>query len=244
MKWRDLAVIRSSRDGFLVLLDDEGEFGAVLGQLRQKLQSASGFFGGAEVTVDVGRRELNAGESAQLASLLREEHGIALHEVMSGSPEHRRARSEDVVPFHNLPGGGEGGDVARGDPRPAASVTPERPRQREERTLFINRTLRSGQRIHHEGSVVILGDVNPGAEVVAGGDIIVMGAFRGVAHAGARGRAHAVIAATSLAPTQLRIAGYIGRAPDEGAQVRLRPEMALVREGMVVIEPCPGRPLG
>ena len=78
-------------------------------------------------------------------------------------------------------------------------------------TLLVQRSLRSGQSIHHTGSVVIMGDVNPGAEVIAGGNIVVMGSFRGVAHAGAQGDESATITAFRLRPTQLRIAGHITR---------------------------------
>jgi septum site-determining protein MinC len=103
-------------------------------------------------------------------------------------------------------------------------------------TLLVQRSLRAGQSIQHAGSVVIMGDVNPGAEVIAGGNIVVMGSFRGVAHAGARGDELATITAFRLQPTQLRIAGHITRPPD-GEQIAPEvPEIARVREGIVVIE--------
>lgn len=104
-------------------------------------------------------------------------------------------------------------------------------------TLLVRKTLRSGQHVGHRGNVVVLGDVNPGAEVVAGGDILVMGALRGVAHAGARGDEAAVVAGFRLRPTQLRIGNYIARAPDGDITGPELPEVAQVREGRVVIRP-------
>jgi len=108
---------------------------------------------------------------------------------------------------------------------------------REGDTLLVRRTLRSGQHVGHRGNVVVLGDVNPGAEVVAGGDILVMGSLRGVAHAGAPADDRAVVAGFRLRPTQLRIGNYIARAPDGDITGPEVPEVAHVKEGRVVIRP-------
>ncbi|MBE3575423.1 MAG: septum site-determining protein MinC [Firmicutes bacterium] len=103
-------------------------------------------------------------------------------------------------------------------------------------TLLLKRTLRSGQDVRFDGNVVVLGDVNPGAEIVASGDIVVLGHLRGVAHAGARGDRRAVVAAFRLSPTQLRIADFIGRAPDGKIVPPNAPEVARIRDDAVVIE--------
>ena len=104
-------------------------------------------------------------------------------------------------------------------------------------TLLIRKTLRSGQRVRFYGNVVVLGDVNPGAEITAGGDIIVMGWLRGLAHAGAEGNDEAVVAAFRLSPTQIRIAHFIGRAPDsDDVTLPAVPEIAEVRDGQLIID--------
>ncbi len=103
-------------------------------------------------------------------------------------------------------------------------------------TLLLRRTLRSGQRVRFHGNVVVLGDVNPGAEIVAAGDIVVMGTLRGVAHAGATGSTDAIVAAFRLQPTQIRVGAVIGRAPDGQATRPDTPEMARLRDGVLVIE--------
>lgn len=105
-----------------------------------------------------------------------------------------------------------------------------------EETILVQRTIRSGQRVYYHGNVVVLGDVNPGGEVIAGGNIIVMGSFRGIAHAGAHGNEKAVVAALRLEPAQLRIAGFITRAPDGDFSLPQQPEIARVQDGMVIIE--------
>lgn len=104
-------------------------------------------------------------------------------------------------------------------------------------TTMIWRTLRSGQRVNFDGNVLVLGDVNPGAEIIAAGSVVVMGALRGVVHAGAGGDTDAAVVALTLLPTQIRIASCITRPPD-GTNLpdSYQPEVARLRDGEVVIE--------
>ncbi len=112
----------------------------------------------------------------------------------------------------------------------------EAPDEMEElKTLFVAKTLRSGQEIVHQGSVVIIGDVNPGAKVIAGGDVIIRGTCRGVVHAGAYGNTKATITANRLLASQLRISNLISRAPDNLDQPEYA-EFARIQEGHVIIE--------
>jgi septum site-determining protein MinC len=102
--------------------------------------------------------------------------------------------------------------------------------------VIINRTLRSGQRVKHQANVVIVGDVNPGAEVIAGGDIIVFGRLRGVVHAGAGGSKDSQVAALKLIPTQLRIASLIARSPDDSDSSKLQAERAFIEDDQIMVE--------
>lgn len=104
-------------------------------------------------------------------------------------------------------------------------------------TALLQRTLRSGQRVRFDGNVLVLGDVNPGAEIIAAGSVVVMGALRGVVHAGADGDDLATVVALSLLPTQIRIASCITRPPDGTERPEsCWPEQASLRDGEVVIE--------
>ncbi|MDP9018033.1 MAG: septum site-determining protein MinC, partial [Candidatus Eremiobacteraeota bacterium] len=98
-------------------------------------------------------------------------------------------------------------------------------------------TVRGGQSLHHVGNLVVMGDVNPGSELVASGDIVVFGALRGVAHAGAQGDRTARVYALELSATQLRIATFI--AADDASQKPHSPgaEVACVLEGRITIVP-------
>ncbi|NJR69177.1 MAG: septum site-determining protein MinC [Synechococcales cyanobacterium CRU_2_2] len=93
--------------------------------------------------------------------------------------------------------------------------------------LYLQTTVRSGAEVRHPGSVIIMGDLNPGSSVVADGDILIWGRLRGVAHAGAAGNKGSIILALKLEPTQLRIADSLARVP-QTAQGPTRPEVAYV----------------
>ncbi|NJL64209.1 MAG: septum site-determining protein MinC [Methylacidiphilales bacterium] len=93
--------------------------------------------------------------------------------------------------------------------------------------LYIQMTIRSGVEIRHPGTVIILGDVNPGGIVVADGDILVWGRLRGVAHAGAGGNRECLIMSVQMEPTQLRIADAVARAPEKPPKQHY-PEVAYI----------------
>jgi septum site-determining protein MinC len=96
--------------------------------------------------------------------------------------------------------------------------------------------VRSGQTLRHDGDLLFMGDVNPGGTIECTGSIYVMGALRGMAHAGVEGDDEAVIAASYLRPTQLRIAGIISRPPDEWGIEDAYMEFAYVRDGRMEID--------
>lgn len=102
-------------------------------------------------------------------------------------------------------------------------------------TLYHRGTLRGGQALHNLGNIVIIGDVNPGAELIASGDIVVFGSLRGVAHAGAQGDSGARVIAIELAPTQLRIATIIAAEADP--RVAGGPEHAFIAGDRIAIAP-------
>jgi len=105
-------------------------------------------------------------------------------------------------------------------------------------TMHVRQNLRSGQAISTPGNLVIVGDVNAGAEVIAGGDITVWGALRGIAHAGVGGNAEAEIRALKLDPIQIRIGNAIARSPDQShirPGVVPGPETARLVEGQIRI---------
>jgi septum site-determining protein MinC len=93
--------------------------------------------------------------------------------------------------------------------------------------LYLETTLRSGTEVRHPGSVVVVGDVNPGSTIIADGNILIWGRLRGIAHAGANGDRDCQIMALQMEPTQLRIADQVARSPEK-APTQLYPEVASI----------------
>jgi septum site-determining protein MinC len=216
---QDIVIRGTTKSGLVILLPEDLEFGALAQRLREKLAQGGRFFRGAEVTVQVDRRTLTTSEQEAVADILSE-CDMTLRKVTEGGDPVAEAQAALRA-----------AEQSRRGTVPAAALLAE-----SETALVVTRTLRSGQSVRHQGDVIVLGDVNPGAEVVASGHIVVMGALRGVAHAGCTGNMAAFVASTKLRPTQLRIAHVIGRAPDEQENLQPVPEVARVRDGMIVVE--------
>ncbi|MCX7759660.1 MAG: septum site-determining protein MinC [Hydrogenothermaceae bacterium] len=141
--------------------------------------------------------------------------------------EEDKKRIEDILKSHNtqILGYKDSKDTAK----TVSSINEKKSMK------IINKTLRSGQKVEYDGDVVILGDVNPDAYVVASGNIIVMGTLRGFVHAGANGDETAVIMALKFLPQQIRIGSFITRSPDKPEEVDY-PEKAYVENNQIVIE--------
>lgn len=104
-------------------------------------------------------------------------------------------------------------------------------------TKFIRTSLRSGQKIEFEGSIVVLGDVNCGAEVIAGENIVILGTLRGLAHAGAKGNKEAIISAGNIEATQIRISNIVRECEkDEFADGEIKTNSYLSNKDEIVIE--------
>ncbi|MCA9493330.1 MAG: septum site-determining protein MinC [Myxococcales bacterium] len=119
---------------------------------------------------------------------------------------------------------------------PSATPGPAPVREEGKRTQVIHRTLRSGSVVRFDGDLFVFGDVNPGAQVVATGNITVLGALKGMAHAGAAGDETAFILAFDLRPTQLRIGRKIAIPPERRSSADLHPEIAAVVDEQIVLE--------
>lgn len=104
----------------------------------------------------------------------------------------------------------------------------------ESETKFHRGSLRSGQKMETEGSLVILGDVNSGAEVIASDNIVVLGNLRGLAHAGAKGNKQAIIAAGLLDTVQLRIANIVREIDREEETMHKQAYVSIVEDKIVI----------
>ncbi len=210
------------REGLLITLG-EGAWSEVESALLDHIRSQAEFLQGARLALDIGNQNLQATDLGKLRDMLSE-HGLALWAVLSSSPTTQRtAQSLGLA-------------TRLTKPHPERSTrTLDTKIQEGEPGILIQRTLRSGYSLHHPGHVTVIGDVNPGAEIIAGGNILVWGRLRGMVHAGAEGDETAVVCALELSPTQLRIADQIAIPPQN--QTDPLPEIAFLEDGQVVAQP-------
>jgi septum site-determining protein MinC len=258
------AVKIKGRPGGVSLELGEGEWDELILLLEERLNAAEGFFRGGRVLLDVGARPLVEENLRQVRELL-EVHEMQLAVVRSTAERTLQAAAEvgvsttiedtqeslQVVEPPLIVPDGPPNAYTPSPYGPAPDALPNRPNH------FVHRgSLRSGQVLRKTESIVIIGDVNPGAQVVSGGDIMVWGRLRGIAHAGAEGNRRSVVAAIDFVPTQLRIANLTA-IPPEPKKARSgglffwkkepdrRPEIARVIDGHIVVEPWDeGKPAG
>lgn len=200
---KEFFTIKGSKHGLTIVCDDRATWREILTSLRHRLQGRErDFLEGAKVNVDIGNRILNSQEALALWTLL-EENKISIKEIRNG-----KANEPDSPQNTGLGG---------------SSAIP---------TLVVDHSLRSGQKISYDGNLVLFGDVNPGAEIETTGFTLVWGDLRGTVHVGITGDQRAWVAAKRLQPTQLRIAQYITRAPEEEPQ---EAEIAEIDGDMIVV---------
>lgn len=230
--------IRGTRDGLLIALNP-GPFADLQAHLSAELTQKQAFFQGSQVTLDVGELPLRREQLAGLQDLFAA-HKLELWTVLAESDLTKQAAQELNLATRVA------GSQTDLEGRPLSAPLPPTAEHHDKSApgsangLILKETLRSGRSIYHEGHVVVIGDINPGAEIIAAGDVIVWGRVRGLVHAGALGDNTAVICALTLTPTQLRIADQIAIPPAVGPD-KLLPEKASIRNGQIIAEPWQGK---
>ncbi|AQS59281.1 septum site-determining protein MinC [Desulforamulus ferrireducens] len=207
--------IKGTRYGLLILLDQERDFEEIKQNLYKKMNSARGFFKGAKFAF---YQEPEEQEQKQALEQICLEFGLIhqpdIRTKIASTPPPVSSQEIQASQQKSNTSSGNTGD-----------------------TLLVKRSLRSGQKIHYPGNVVVLGDIHPGAEVVAYGNVLVMGSLRGVVHAGANGNINARVVAHRFAPSQLRIGTSIACAPTDASEMANYPEIAyLSPDNQIIVE--------
>jgi len=210
--------VKGIKNGLLIELTDS-DWQECEDSLLSHIDENQSFFKGAKLVLDVGQRDLRSEQLSSLRNALSDRE-IKLKAILSTSEATERA-SQDL-----------GLEIKIDQSSHLPEKTPINTELDGEEAVFLQRTLRSGHKISYHGHIVVLGDVNPGAELIAGGNIIVYGRLRGVVHAGAGGDPEAVVCALDLSPTQLRIADTISVSPPRKGKTR--PEIAYLEDGQVL----------
>lgn len=217
----DRITIKGTSSGLIITIG-AGVWPGLVEELDRRLGEKASFFKGGRVALHVGARQLSRSQ-LEMAGQVLARHNVTLWAIESEAPGTREAAAQ------------LGLETGISDQPAATQVEPNEPAGD---SIVVRRTVRSGQVIYHPGHVIIIGDVNPGAEIRAGGHVIVWGRLRGTIHAGAGTEGdQAVVCALQLSPTQLRIGNYIARSPAEESDHPIGPEMASVQQEQIVAEP-------
>lgn len=186
----DIVSIKGTRNGLLIMLDPNHDYEEIRKTLLNKMESARGFFKGAKFTLSQGRQEIPVNQKDELERICQQ-YGLIPNTDKAAS-----IKTNENTEYNN--------DISK-PVRKTTHVSAQS--DIGEAALMVRRSLRSGQRITHEGHIIVLGDIHPGAEVISGGNVLVIGSCRGMVHAGAGGNASAKVIARRLEPTSLSIAG-------------------------------------
>lgn len=215
--------VKGIKDGILITLGTE-DWSQAQKNLIKHINENQAFFEGGRLVLDVGNIILRAKELGELRDNLSNQ-GVMLSGVLSHSMV-----TQDTAKVLGL-----FTSLTKPKPKSKSSMKPLDTVIQGEAAVMIHRTMRSGFKVAYQGNVVVLGDVNPGAEIIASGCIIVWGKLRGTVHAGAEGDEAAVVCALDLSPTQLRIASRVATTPQD--QEKPQPEIASIKENQIIAEP-------
>lgn len=219
MNDENCVLFKGTKDGLIVLLSSEVDFATLKLFLKKKTEDAKKFFKGAKVSITFKGRVLNEEEQYELLEIISEQTQLNISYIhednnLNKSDSIYSMDTEDYLSSNNY---------------------------QIDKTQYYKGTIRSGQKIEFEGSVVIIGDVNPGGEIIAGGNIIILGSLKGIVHAGSRGSTKAFVAALTMRPMQLHIGDVITRSPDQGDFIKdtskIFPQIAYLHNNNIYIEP-------
>lgn len=218
----DIVKIRGLKSGLQLSFASGARFEEVQANLLNKLETGSNFFIRG-TTVFMQKGYFTEAQNETLRKMFHR-HGMLFSmdfkQPTFSSPTPAQNFSSDTATTYNQP------RVI--DTTPAEKNTGQ--------MIIINRTIRGGQEVRTDSSVMICGNVNPGAQVIAGGSIDIRGTCRGIVHAGFYGDETAFVVADKLMPTQIRIANIIARSPDDAKEVD-KAERASIKNGYIVFEP-------
>ncbi|MFH1454241.1 MAG: septum site-determining protein MinC [Armatimonadota bacterium] len=205
MPAQELVKFKGTRHGLLISFNEDENLSRILEEFKDKINDNGSFFRNAPISLDLGWREVNNDDFTSLYDFLNNNE-LKLTGIISSSAYTRGiAESYGIkVIIGRLGLAQHEGRIKKQKEKQKSSL--EEKVNDKEKSILIKKTLRSGQKIKYQGNVVIVGDVNPGAEVEAGGDIVVWGSVRGIVHAGAYGqRDDSCVIAMNIIPAQMRI---------------------------------------
>lgn len=216
-------MIKSSKNGINLILDEKLPFSELLEEIKKKFIDSEKFFKDAKIAISFEGRALSENEQFEIIDAIQQNTSITIICVIDHDELMDEVLKRRIGEYEELHSPQTG--------------------------QFYKGTLRSGQQIESETSLVVLGDVNPGAKVIAKGNIVILGALKGIAYAGADGDSSCFVAALDMNPVQIKIGDHIGRSADKKEPVKgfrrktktdtgsSGPQIATVYQNQILIEP-------
>lgn len=205
-------IIKGNKYGIIVVLNPDVPFDELRILIAEKFKESAKFFENAKMAISFEGRKLTNEEQREVLDIIGKNTDMHIVCIMENDPEkedtYRKTVEQKLLELSNNSG------------------------------QFYKGILRSGTSLEFETSVIIIGDVNHGARVVSKGNIIILGALKGTAFAGATGNTNSFVVALDMSPTQIRIADTIARAPDKPVKAEVKEaKIAFLEEGNIYIEP-------
>ncbi len=204
-------IIKGTKSGIIVHLSDELPFEELKEKVCEKFKSSADFLGEAQIALSFEGRTLSDEEQLTLVECITDNSNLDIVCIIDDNAEREayfsRTLEEKLMALNSNTG------------------------------QFYKGTLRSGQVLEFDTSIVILGDVNAGAQVVSTGNVVVLGKLLGNVYAGASGRENSFVVALQMNPTQIRIGDVIARSPDEKQKTVNETKIAFSQDGNIYIEP-------
>jgi septum site-determining protein MinC len=205
-------IIKGNKYGIVVVLDADMDFEELKVKIAEKFRESAKFFENAQMAISFEGKKLNNDEQREVLNIIAEETELHVVCVIDNDPQKedvfKKALDEKLMELSNTTG------------------------------QFYKGNLRSGQVLESETSIIVIGDVNPGARIVSKGNIIVLGSLKGTVFAGATGNTNSFVLALDLSPVQIRIADTIARSPDKPVKNAVKEtKIAFLEDGNIYIEP-------
>ena len=264
-------IIKGNKYGFQIVLNPTIPFEELLRNVEDKFKESAGFFDKSRpMAISFVGRSLTPGQQNLLVDTISESGGLQIPYIIDGAAAYetefaQAIREADPNLFERVEDNPALRDKRRHPaPQSQRETAPEsapaddsavetaiagRPEKSDVRVgmhgQFYRGTLRSGQKIEVEGSIVVLGDINPGAQIIAGGNVVVLGCLKGIIYAGYPNDRNALVAALLMDPMQIQIGDCIARSEDAKARPKklrrrkepeLEPKLAFVEKGNIFVE--------
>lgn len=209
---KNSVIIKGNKYGITVILDQDMPFEQLKAAVAEKFKESTKFFGNAQMAASFEGRTLSEEEEREILDVIAENSDCKIVCVVDTDTAREELFKKTL------------------DERLNELST--------QSGQFYKGTLRSGQVLEAENSIVILGDVNPGAKIISKGNVIVLGSLKGTIFAGAAGNEAAFVVALEMNPMQIRIGDIVARSSDsKEKKVEKEAKIAFVDEGYIYVEP-------